>query len=268
MKRLGMGVAAAVCLGVCLVARGALSAPGDPFGGDDTGCAPDTRDHRRCSQAIVEASGKLIAAVTGCHFKQVAAAFRGSSVDEEGCETKAQAHFDGAVASIASTCSAEVLAGANAFEAMLLAPNPQSLDAQNGNVYCDGTVAIDGTGEDAGLIPLSKEGLKCATTVAKNLSKLARAVLKCHFRTANAVFRKEHFDEEKCEMAALAKFDVGAMKILPVCPPCLDMAHQDTLANSPTVGLTTELDNFNSSVYPCPATTTTTTAVSTTTTTT
>jgi len=280
MKRLGIGVVAAVCLGVCLVAGGALAAPGDPFGGDDTGCVPDTIDHRQCSQVIVEAFGRLINSVSSCHIKQASAVFKGSSVDEESCEMKAKAHFDGTVASISSKCSPQVLAGANAFAAVLLAPatsSPQSLDAQNGNVYCDGTVAIDGTGEDAGKIPLSKDGLKCANAVSKNLARLAgvatgggtRGVLKCHWKAANAAFRKQHFDEEACEMVALATFNKGRDKVLSICPACLDQAAQDNLASGPTIGVTTQLDNnFNSIVYPCPATTTTTTAVSTTTTTT
>src|SRR5713101_998933 len=206
MKRLGIAVVAGLCLFVVTTTRAQT-----PFGGDDTGCVPDTRDHRRCSQSIVEAFGKLIKGVTFCHVKQATAAFHGSSTDEESCETgKPKGRFDAAVTMVAPICSSAVLAGAGAEEAVLLAPataTPMSLDAQNGNVYCDGTVAIDGTGEDAGKIPLSADGLKCAEKVAKNLSKLAGAVLKCHYKAANAAFRKKHFDEEACEMAALGKYD-------------------------------------------------------------
>jgi len=267
---------AVVTVVACLTATGVRAQPSTPFGGDDTGCVPDSKDHLKCSQVIGEAFGKLIAAVTGCHVKQANAAFRGSSVDEEGCETTAKGKFDGTVADVAAKCGPLVLAGSAAFESVLMASksNPQSLDAQNAGPYCDGTADIDPSGDDAGKIPLTKDGLKCAARIAKNLAKLAGTVLRCHGRAANAGFRKNGTSsttnafahEEACEMAALAKFDVGATKILPVCPPCLDMAHQDDLADNPNTGVIAQVDRVNVIIYPCPATTTTTTTSTTTTT--
>ncbi len=281
-------VLAAAMVAVCLLAGGALAAPGDPFGGDDTGCVPDTADHLRCSKTVAKAFGKLFRSVATCHGRQAGDAFHGNffgdgdavggaaetvpatavSVSLKACETAAKGKFDEVITHVTPICSPAVLAGASAFESVLLAPataTPMSLDAQNGNVYCDGTVAIDGTGEDAGKIPLSADGLKCAEKVAKNLSKLAGAVLKCHYKAANAAFRKKHFDDEACEMAALGKYDATATRLVPSCPACLNAAAQAALAHSPTTGVEAQFDGANSLVYPCPSTTTTTTSSTTTT---
>src|SRR5437667_195714 len=130
------GVAAVV---VCLSAAVAIaSGPGRPFDDDDAGCVPDTIPHWRCSEKLTKAFANLIAAVTSCHDHQARAAFSGLPFDEEACEAKAQARFEVTRAAVAPLCSASQLAGAAAEEAALLDPtSPESLDAQNADVFCD-----------------------------------------------------------------------------------------------------------------------------------
>src|SRR5205823_5102077 len=80
--------------------------------------------------------------------------------------------------------------------------NPLSLDAQNGNVYCDSTMGamlIDASGDDAGWVPHSGDQLKCADSVGKELGKLTAAVIKCHIKMADQFFAGKDFDENVCE---------------------------------------------------------------------
>src|SRR5438093_1598645 len=65
------------------------------FGGDDTGCVPDTKGHLKCGDGLGKAFGKAIRAVIKCHQKQAHAAFAGPPADarfafkpfdEEACE--------------------------------------------------------------------------------------------------------------------------------------------------------------------------------------
>jgi len=256
---------AAAMVAACLAATGVPAQT--PFGGDDSGCVPDTKDHLACSNGIAKAFGKLVGGVDKCHIKQAVAAFKGTPVDDETCETgvskSAKAKFDAAVAKLAPKCTAAVLGGAAAFESVLLSDksNPQSLDAQNAGPYCDGTADIDPSGDDAGKIPLTADGLKCANSVAKRLGKLTAAVLKCHASMATSGFKGGSTDDESCEMAAVTKFDAGTTKILAKCPTCLDAPTQHALADSPTTGVTAQADGANFIVYPCPPTTTTTTTM-------
>jgi len=264
MKRLGLVAAAA---GICLLVAGTTRAQ-TPFGGDDTGCLPDTKDHAKCSAAVLKGFGKLVGAVVKCHNKQATAAFKMAppKVAEEDCENAAKAKFDAVVTKVTPICSGAVLAGTAAFESVLLGSksNPQSLDGQNGNVYCEGTADIDPSGDDAGKIPSTADILKCENTVGKNLGKLTAGVLKCHAGMAKSGLKGGSTDDETCENAAVAKFDAGTAK-LTTCPSCLNAATQHALADSPTIGVTAQADGSNFIVYPCPATTTTTGAGTTTT---
>src|SRR5207249_721124 len=69
------GLRAVAVAAVCLSASIALaSGPGQPFDDDDAGCVPDTTEHRKCSEKLAKAFGRLIAAVTSCHDRQARAA--------------------------------------------------------------------------------------------------------------------------------------------------------------------------------------------------
>jgi len=89
----------------------------------------------------------------------------------------AKEKLDAAIGKVSFLCSASQLAAAATQESTLFAgqTNAASLDAQNGDVYCETGTAIDPSGDDAGQIPSTKDRLTCADTVGSELGKLAAA---------------------------------------------------------------------------------------------
>jgi len=240
------------------------------FGGDDTGCVPDTKGHLKCGDGLGKAFGKAIRAVIKCHQKQAHAAFAGPPADDEACEEgtgtgkAAKEKLDAAIAKLSPLCSGQQLSGATAEETTLFASktNPASLDAQNGNVYCDGTTSIDASGDDAGTVDMAaadaKNRLKCADTVGAELGKLAAAVIKCHQKAADAKFAFKPFDEEACEetdpvkhKAAHEKYSAAMDKLdlKGTCTQtCLSRTSRDMLA----ANVISQIEAANEVAYPCP----------------
>ena len=236
---------------------------------DDTGCVPATREQLKCGVALGKALGKAMAAVIKCHAKQADAAFatangKTKSFDEETCESAAQTKLDGTTDKVKMLCTTAQLSAAAAEEMTLFANanDPGSLDELNGHVYCiDSSTGamIDPSGDDAGKIPTSKENLKCADTVGKNVGRLIAGAIKCHAKLAGSFFSGKDFDEESCEetnasqKGALDKYDHQRDKLLllNICPNCLDGAGQDALA---TVALKMAEEIASAVSYPCTAT--------------
>src|SRR5262249_21154975 len=145
-------------------------------------CLPVSKDADKCETGIAKAVGKFVGAVVKCHAKQADGAFKQKPIDDEDCEEtgakSAQARLDASIGTVAAQCSAGVVENAAAVEAALLS----SLDVLNGQVYCgdpSSQTPIDPTGDDAGFIPSSADGLKCADAVGKNAAKLWGAIAKC-----------------------------------------------------------------------------------------
>jgi len=259
MRGLGAIAVSAVCLSAA-VALATPPGPGHPFDDDDAGCVPDTTAHRKCSETLDKAFARLISAVTSCHDRQVRMAFSGSLVDDEACEAKARLRLEATVAALAPLCSPTQLSLASDEETDLLdSTHPRSLDAQNGDVYCDSTsgVPLDLTGEDAGWVPASPDALWCARGVAKNLAKLAQASLKCHAKMAYSFYTGRDFDEEACEefdplthRGARDRYSLRVAKLMAHggCPSCLDGVQQEALA----LGTVGQMDSDNGRLYPCP----------------
>ncbi len=253
----------------CVVAAAPLLAmpgpgPGMPFGGDDAGCVPATRDQLRCSEKVGKAVAKLVGAVTKCHMRQADARFstvvsgRPRSLDEEACEGTARAKLDQTLAALAANgrCTDAAVAAAAAHVDVLLADagEPGSLDALNGAFYCDPTtgIAIDPTGEDAGVVPSTDGNLRCGDQVGRLIAKLEGDVVKCHAKAAKLglALADPPFDEEGCEAKAVAKLDRTTARLVARggCPPCLDATAQHALA----VDAVARRDGANGSVHPCP----------------
>ena len=234
------------------------------------GCPPASADADKCQTGIAKALSKFGGAVIKCHAKQADGAFKEKPIDEETCEEtgpkSAKGKLDATIAKAAAKCPAEVVTNANAVSAGLLS-GPMSLDVQNGLVYCDTSsgTAIDPSGDDAGFVPPSKDGLKCSDGVGKDVAKLWGAISKCSTKAADAAFKGKSFDETTCRSTATGKYDEAAAKLIGKggCPACLDAAAQSALRDA----LLTQLDAIDGQIFVCPASTTTTTSVSTTTTT-
>ena len=252
-----------------LAASLALANPGDPFGGDDTGCAPDTKEHSACEFRVAKSLARLVAVVTRCHITQAGAAFRGAGFGEGGCEEAARAKLDKILAKLAADgiCPQAVLDNAAAEEATLLAgqtqTSPPSLDALNGSMFCDPTSNVlladtpgDPDADDAGYVPATPENLRCAVVVAKNVAKLwVGIVVRCHVRAAALSYKGEPADDEACEDGAIfgvrSKYDKQVDKLVAanICPPCLDAAGQAALGDA----IEARVDQENGLVFVCPA---------------
>src|SRR5437870_4023126 len=309
MKRL-LGVVTGGCF---LVAAGvAVAAPpghGQHFdcsdGGagvscasDDTGCVPQSKDDPsggvaatlKCGDGLSKAFGAAIRSVIKCHKKMADLTLKADPArDDESCETfdavkhkSAKEKLDAAIAKVAPTCTSTQLSLAAAEESTLFASksNALSLDAQAGQVYCDGTTNIDPAGaggDDAGTIDTAaldaKDKLKCADTVGSELGKLAAAAIKCHIKLADSDFGAKDFDENVCEendpakgKAALQKYNAAMTKLTTkaICTQsCLSAANRTALGTN----VLAQVEAGNQLVYPCPSggsTTTTTTTSSTT----
>lgn len=243
-KRLGRIVPSIALAGMLAVGptAAAWAAPGDPLGGDDTGCAPTTKQGLSCGLKTHALLAKLKRAVLVCHLTQAGHAFQngmgtnGFSNAEENCEigpsaTAAKAKFDAYMAKLALICDPTLVANVNARGATIVGDQSTagSMDALNATFFCDATSGnqIDPGGDDGGYIPATPENYKCSVAVAKLWSKLDYSVFKCHQKLVRSVFGGKPFDEEACEdtgiKSALTVYDakVNGYIASGICPPCL-----------------------------------------------
>jgi hypothetical protein len=262
-----------MAIGCLLAATPVLAAPGDPFGGDDTGCAPSTKLGLGCAKKALKTVTKLRLSVLKCHLTQAGHAFQngtgtpGFSNAEENCEigpsnTSAKAKFDARIASLAGAgCDATIIANANAARDIILGDETVvgSMDNLNSTFFCDSTSGneIDPGGDDGGFIPATPENYKCSVGVSKAWYKLTGYMYKCHSKLAAAVFKGTIFDEEACEdtggKSALDKYNLLVNKLITAgfCPPCLtDPGPTNALAlgTSTVADADANLDD----VYICP----------------
>lgn len=273
MKHTLLGAA----LAICLAAGPAAAAPGDPFGGSETGCVPSGKPGLTCGKVLTSAFGKLLAGVVKCHLTQAKQAFKAGAssaafdTQEENCSVagpkSVKAKFDASVAKAASACSPSIVPVVEARRDILLADamSPGSLDSLNFAFFCDNstflTIAEPGGGDqdELGFIPSTNDHFKCSVGVAKALSKLVASVHKCHAKAAQAIFAGKPFDTDACEGPAIkgarAKYEAAVNKLSAagICPPCItdnmDPAHALGLG----VGVVSALDAQNEEIYPCPA---------------
>jgi hypothetical protein len=260
-------------LGITIVGLGLLAASGRPAlavppgpgqhfdcsdGGDtscaldDQGCVSNTKGHLKCSEKISKVLTKVVYMVTICHEKQVKSRLKGvSDVDagaaEELCEAHARTTLDRTLEKLqnSGTCDPIQLSNAAASESTLLDPGPDSLDAHNADYYCDATSGNPIGDDDAGFVPVDAAALKCAASVARNVAKLILAAGKCHEKMNGYFFKGKNFDETACEendpvkhKAAIDKYGKVRDKLVAsaICPPCLDYAAQNDLANAALEG--------------------------------
>lgn len=260
-----------LALGILLVASPAFAGPGDPFGGDDSGCVPLDKPAYSCGAKVAAGLEKLNASVIRCHLVQAGKAFKtshsspGFDSAEENCEvgpsnTSAKAKFDALIARYTPVCDPGLIASANARRDVILDDaNPASLDQLNGSFFCDATSGLtiaEPGGDDAGFIPADPRAYKCSVGLAKAYSRLLVSVYKCHVRAASSGLAGRSFDEDACEdgapplRSARAKYDAYVAKLAGagVCPACV-LANAPALAND----LVTGLDAQNGEIFPCPA---------------
>ena len=115
------------------------------------------------------------------------ALFKQTAFDEESCEDGsstgkgAKAKFQAAERKLQASgiCTPADIGSADMLIATLSADrsNPASLDARNGDVFCDassGVTIASSDADEAGFVPATAETLRCACGVYGNITKLAR----------------------------------------------------------------------------------------------
>ncbi|HEY2385886.1 MAG TPA: hypothetical protein VGK30_02910 [Candidatus Binatia bacterium] len=117
-------------------------------------------------------------------------------------------------------------------------------------------VAPSSGASTTGFVPPDKDTGKCEDGAAKNVSKLAACVRKCHIKAADSALKAATFDEEACESNGVkscrGKYDAAVVKLVAkgTCPACLGQTAQGTVADS----VTSTLDSETGSAY-CAGTT-------------
>src|SRR5262249_19215828 len=204
---------------------------GTPFGGDDTGFLPPTKDVARCENTVLKSHGKTIACVLGCHKKRANGVV--DQAGEDACErtgpaaSSCKGKYDVATGSgskidaLCPPCLDATMRG-NFFGAIETA-----LDALNKNVYCAGTTAWGSDDNDTGFLPPDNTAAKCENTGGKPFDKAARCVVQCHLRRAARKLRDDAAEDD-CETgtsksSCASKYaDATGTKLDAICPPCLD----------------------------------------------
>ena len=221
------------------------------FGDDDSGCLPPDATTAQCENAVAQAAGTLMGGILGCHAKAAVAGVKGSSPDDELCESNPAngrgvlERFFSSVDKLVPKCGDDCFTD-NA--ATLAAQVRSFLDARNGDVYCAPGAPFPS--DDTGSVPPDQASAICESGVAKAAGKYAAAVLKCHQKTASAAAKGVVLDDDRCESdpvsgrGARQKFEAMITKLATRCTGC-------AIANAPDVRETVEefIETHNALVY-------------------
>jgi hypothetical protein len=270
-----------------------------PFG-DDNGNTTCNQSAEACEARIGGLLARTVAALIKCHGKQAVAAFKTANgapttFDEEACEQ----------AAIGSVCSGGSVPGrgcasdsdcpgggtctvvnprgfVGAAQAMQMKDAtgacscvevntfaflvPAALDLENQRVFCDGTTAIDPSGDDTGTFnPADSTGFKAMLKAGTCVSKLVATWQKCHATFAKNVLKNKvdpadpGNTDEICEGDGDASNPKGAVEAFQACmtklaakglPACVQVGspnYEQILAD-----VKTQLDLVNGALYCAP----------------
>jgi len=249
----------AVLVGSVLVYGTARAAPGDPFGGDDTGNIPPDFATQKCEAKVSKATAKFVKCVGKCHISVAKQKF--TSGAEEGCEAICEGKFDIAIGKV-TTAGPPACPPSCMSTSLIRNVWESTFDGNNGQIYCDRACAGGGNagaqcttnsecpggscgtalgGDDPGFVPSSPNSLLCETKLQTFLSKLIGCYMKCHDARAkeSTDATAEEGCEDGCDTAYTTK--VGG---LVGCAACVT-------ANAPTIAanLRTSTDSNNGLVY-------------------
>jgi hypothetical protein len=218
-----------------------------PFGGDDTGFIPPTKDIAKCEDSVGKSAAKAAACVLGCHKKRADGKLA-TEVDEDNCENNLPAAADcqgkyDAVTSNSSKINALCPACLNSTNrANFFGAVEALIDANNNKIYCAGTTAWGG--DDTGFIPPDKDAAKCEDGLGKATAKAIACIAKCHKARADGKLADDSA-EDACENGASpssckGKFDKSTGNL--TCPVCVDKLGLFAF-------IETTLDGVNGTVY-------------------
>ena len=230
-----------------LVVSSGLAMAGIPLGGGVAGFVPPDKVAAACAKKAALAGGKAYSAIDKCHTGLAGDRFKGSSGTDEGCETSTKAKLRATLNKLFQdgTCPACLEANTTTLDEDIEA----ELDAENGDIYCAGSEPLGD--DDTGFVPPDAFSFKCEVAVHKNLTKLRKCVRKCVEKLALLGLKGAPSDVAACQTtdplrSCRAKYNTTRDRYLSLCPPCLDQAAQDALADEMLVET-----NAGSDVYYC-----------------
>ncbi len=224
-------------VGSALIAGSALAAPGDPFGGDDSGFVPPDSGTLRCEAKVSKYTAKFVKCTAKCHISFAKQKYTTPGA-EEGCESVCEGKFDIGIGKITNAgppacppgCMSSVSIR-NVWEGIF--------DGNNGQIYCDGTTPLGG--DDPGFIPTTPASLVCETKLEKLAVKFVGCYMKCH--DGRAKEKTDATGEDGCESTCDTAY-ATKVALLVGCAPCA-MSNAPTIAN----GLKSNANSDNGLVY-------------------
>ncbi|HLK10540.1 MAG TPA: hypothetical protein VKW76_04115 [Candidatus Binatia bacterium] len=246
-------------LGIGTAQAGGAPCVAGPFA-DDGGSTTCNKAAEICEAKIGGLIAKAVGAVIKCHAKQEAAAFstangKPKTFDEETCESTAITAFTTA----AQAAQTKAAGACSCVQVTTIAGLIGSvLDGSNSLAFCEGSTAIDPSGDDTGTFdPTDATGSKAMQKVGGCISKLVKGWEKCHATFAKGVLggKLQTNDpgntDEICEGDGDNSNPKGAIEQFNACLGKLTGVPACVTANVPSIlGLTkTQLDGANGLVY-------------------
>jgi hypothetical protein len=193
-----------VGLAAAVIVSGGIAVAGTPFGGDDGGFIPPTKDVAKCENSVGKSAAKAAACVLGCHKKRAKLQLADDTA-EDNCENNLPAAADcqgkyaavtGNSSKINALCPACLSPGVRAGVFTLV---ESLIDNNNNKIYCAGTTPWGG--DDTGFLPPDKASEKCEDGVGKAVAKTIACITKCHKSRASLKFANDT-EEDACESGA------------------------------------------------------------------
>jgi hypothetical protein len=249
----------AVLVGSMLVFGTAWGAPGDPFGGDDTGFVPPDTATQKCEAKISKATAKFTKCVGKCHISLAKEKYTPGA--EEGCEAICEGKFDIAVGKVTNAGPPACPPGCMSTSSIRNIWKG-TFDGNNGQIYCDrgcaggandgaqcttnsecpgGSCGTAFDDDDPGFVPPNPSSLLCETKLETAVTRVLGCYMKCH--DGRAKEKTDATGEESCENDCDASYSTKVSNLIG-CASCV-------VTNAPTIAtsLRATTDSNNGLVY-------------------
>ena len=130
--------------------------------------------------------------------------------------------------------------------------------ARSVSAQCPGATNTPFGADDSGVLTCSNTAAGCENKVEQAVFVLAKAILKCHKKQADAVFKGQSFDEESCESAATSSFTTKNTTVVSAKCPCVNLGSITSAWETEldgTINALTYCDGWDSGTSTCTGTT-------------
>ncbi|TMA69200.1 MAG: hypothetical protein E6J68_01010 [Deltaproteobacteria bacterium] len=216
----------------------AWAAPGDPFGGDDSGFIPPDTVTQKCEAKVGKAAGKYVKCVFACHAQRAKGKLATADA-EDGCEDICEGKYDETIGK--ATTTVPPVCPPSCMSPMSIQIIWKGVvDSGNGQIYCEGTTPFGG--DDPGFVPSTTPFALCESKLGGLAAKLVGCLMKCH--ESRSKEKTDATQEETCEDSCKTSY-TNKFALITGCPPCLTPTTVSNYGDS----LRTSTDNNNGTVY-------------------